>query len=71
MLHSFEKNVCPTLVFGLLLNVPQVPQGPGDFYACASEHTRVSEVKQKIFSVQMLRKVENCESRECNYGSLG
>ena len=34
----------------------------GDFYACASEQTLVSEVKQKCFSAQTLHKVENCES---------
>ena len=34
----------------------------GDFYVRASERTRVSEVKQKCFSAQTLKKVENCES---------
>ena len=34
----------------------------GDFYARASERTRVSEMKQKCFSAQTLRKVENCET---------
>ena len=33
-----------------------------DFYAHASERMRVSEVKQKCFTPQTLRKVENCES---------
>ena len=34
----------------------------GDFYARASEPTRVAEVKQKCFTAQTLKKVENCES---------
>ena len=34
----------------------------GDFYTCASERTHVSEIKQKCFSAQTLRKVENCET---------
>ena len=34
----------------------------GDFYAPALERTGVSELKQKCFSQQTLRKVENCET---------
>ena len=34
----------------------------GDFFARASERMRVAEVKQKCFTSQTLKKVENCES---------